>query len=374
MNDHGSNFLGIPRKNVSIEFSVWVGGRILAGEIDRRVPDQKGGDELKVAVVGMGKMGLLHASILSFFSNVEVVALCDRSALIRRFSRKMFASAGIKVMSNIEDLSDLNLDAVYVTTPISSHSSITKEFYNSKIARNIFVEKTLASNYEEAMALCELAHNHGGVNMVGYMKRFAVTFGKAKNLLADGELGEVYSFDAYAYSSDFLNANIGSKKSAPRGGALRDLGCHVIDLALWILGDFKVNSVKQQSEPAEAAAELVCFNVNSSSCIKGQFAVSRAMENYRMPEMGLVISGSEGTLRVNDDKLDLELRNGKSFNWHRHDLGDSVDFSLGESEYFRENQHFVESVLHGHGAEPDFSTASKVNDIIDQVKAKGGDV
>jgi predicted dehydrogenase len=331
-------------------------------------------EKLKVAVVGLGKMGLLHASILNFLPNVEVVALCDKSAVIRRFSKKIFEPAGIKVVTDIEDLSNLNLEAAYVTTPISSHSVITKDLYESKIAHNLFVEKTLASNYEEAKALCELAHNYGGINMVGYMKRFAVTFRKAKNFLSNGELGEIYSFDAYAYSSDFLEAKVGSKKSASRGGALRDLGCHVIDLALWLLGDFQVDSVKQQTEPTEAAKELVCFNVKSSSGVKGQFTVSRAKENYRMPEMGLVINGSEGTLIVNDDKTDLRLSSGASSTWHRHDLGDSVDFWLGESEYFRENQHFIESILHGKKAEPDFHTASEVNGIIDQVRAKGGDV
>lgn len=332
----------------------------------------KGGKRLKVAVVGLGKMGLLHASILNFLPNVEVVAFCDKSAVIRRFSKKIFEPAGINIVSDIKDLSDLDLEAAYVTTPISSHSSIAKELYESKIAHNLFVEKTLASNYEEAKGLCELAKNYGGINMVGYMKRFAVTFRKAKSFLSNGDLGEIYSFDAYAYSSDFLEAKVGTKKSASRGGALRDLGCHVIDLALWLLGDFKVVSVKP-AEPAEAGKEFMCFSVDSSSGVKGQFTVSRAMENYRMPEMGLVINGSEGTLMVNDDKTDLRLSNGASFTWHRHDLGDSVDFWLGESEYFRENQHFIESILHGKKAEPDFYTASKVNESIDQVRAKGGD-
>lgn len=319
--------------------------------------------------MGLGKMGLLHASILNFLPNVEVVAFCDKSAMIRRFSRKIFAPAGVKVVNSTEELFDLGLEAAYVTTPISSHSTVARDLYASGRVRNIFVEKTLASNYEEAKELCELAQHYKGVNMVGYMKRFAVTFGKAKDLLAKKALGEIYSFDAYAYSSDFLGVNEGSKASAPRGGALRDLGCHVIDLALWIFGDFQVDSVEPQSLSGEVSRDLVRFDVSSSGGLKGQVSVSRSMENYRMPEVGLSINGSKGTLRVSDDKLDLRLNEGESFTWYRHDLGDNVDFWLGESEYFREDQHFIRSILDGRDAEPDFRAASKVDHIIDRVRA-----
>ena len=320
-------------------------------------------------MIGIGKMGLLHGSILSFLPDAELVALCDKSAVILRFSRKIFASTGVKVVDSVEKLSSLDLDVAYVTTPISSHSAITKELYTSGIAHHVFVEKTLASNYEEAKALCELAQHYEGVNMVGYMKRFAVTFGKAKDLLGKEALGEIYSFNAYAYSSDFLGVDEESKASAPRGGALRDLGCHVIDLALWLFGDFQVESVNSQPLSSKGSEDRVCFAVSSSGGLKGQFDVSRSMEGYRMPEVGLSVIGSKGTLKVNDDKLEFKLNDGESFTWYRHDLGDNVDFWLGESEYFREDQHFIRSILEGRSAEPDFHTASKIDRIIDRVRA-----
>ena len=323
---------------------------------------------MKIAIIGCGKMGLLHASILSFLPDVEVVALCDKSFLLRRYFKKIFEPAGIKVLGNLEDLATFDLDAAYVTTPISSHSSITKELYNSKIVRNIFVEKTLASNLGEAKELCKVAQDCGGTNMVGYMKRFAVTFGKARDILSEGDLGEISAFEAYAYSSDFVGLNENLRKAAPRGGALRDLGCHVIDLALWLLGDFKVESVTNRLEAAETPTELVSFHVANSNGVGGRFSISRAMTNYRMPEMGLTINGSKGIITVNDDKLGLRLNNGELSSWYRHDLGDNVDFCLGESEYFRENQHFVDSALRGSEAKPNFHTASKVNDIIDQIR------
>lgn len=326
-------------------------------------------EKVKVAVVGLGKMGLLHASLLNVLPHVELIALCDKSSLILRFSKKIFGR--IRVVDDVRKLCDLDLDAVYVTTPISSHAAITKKIYLGGIASNLFVEKTLASSYDEAKELCDLAKSFESITMVGYMKRFAVTFMKAKDLLTQGTLGEVVSFNAYAYSSDFLERDEYAK-TATRGGALRDLGCHVVDLALWFFGDLEVDSVKLQPPIQIGSESSVQFTVKKSDGLEGEFDVSQCMENYRLPELGLLINGSKGIMRANDDKVELKLNDGKSFTWFRHDLNDHVSFWLAESEYFLEDRHFVESILEQHSAEPSFYTASKVDYVIDQVKHRVG--
>jgi predicted dehydrogenase len=323
---------------------------------------------LKIAVVGLGKMGLLHASILNVFPDVELVALCDKSALMKRLYKKIFSSVGVKVIDNFEKLSGFDLDAVYVTTPISSHSFIVKNLLTKKIVRNFFVEKTLASNYDQANELCALAKDFGSATMVGYMKRFSVVFRKAKELLTEGSLGEPYSFEAYAYSSDFLRSRKASKSSASRGGAVRDIGCHLIDLALWLLGDLEVCDVLS-SEKTEIGSETsVSFTASSSAGLEGHFDVSQSMPKYRMPEFGLSIDCSKGRIEVNDDRLIVNLGDGSKRKWYKQDLNDSVYFFLGESEYFREDEEFVNSLLEKRVCEPNFDTASRVDCVIDQVR------
>lgn len=324
------------------------------------------GESLRVAVVGLGKMGLLHVSILNVLPNVQVTALCDKSVMIRRFLKKVFD--GIHLVDDVEKLSDLDLDAVYVTTPISSHFPVARTVYLKEIARNLFVEKTLASSYEKAKELCELARRFGGANMVGYTRRFAVTFRKAKDLLAQDAIGEVFSFKAYAYSSDFLGSGKGLRTPASRGGVLRDLGCYAVDLALWFFGDLQVESAKLACLIHSGSEDSAYFRVEKSSGLEGEFNISWCVTDYRMPEVGLSISGSKGIIEVNDDKLELKLKDGKSFTWYRHDLNDNVFFWLGGPEFFREDRHFVDSVIECRNAEPSFYTASKVDQIIDEVK------
>lgn len=327
-------------------------------------------ESLRVAVIGLGKMGLLHASILNTLPNVQLTALCDKSAVIRRFCKRVFE--GVHLVDDVEELSDLHLDAVYVTTPISSHFFVIKTIYSKGIARNVFVEKTLASSYDKAKELCRLAQSFGGVNMVGYQRRLNVSFRKAKDLLTQGTIGEVASFNAYAYSSDLLGSRKDSKASVFRGGVLRDLGAHVVDLALWFFGDLTVDSAKLESSIERDSEDSVYFRVKGSNGLEGEFNVSWCMENYRLPEFGLLIKGSKGIIRVNEDKLELKLDYGKSSTWYRHDLNDNVDFLLGAPEFSREDQYFVKSVLEGCNAEPSFYTASKVDYIIDQVKCGSG--
>ena len=329
------------------------------------------GESLRVAVVGLGKMGLLHASILNVLPNVEIVAFCEKSRLLRKFLKNIFD--GIRVLDDVEKLSDLGLDAIYITTPIPAHFLVAKTVYLEKIARNLFVEKTLARSHEEAEELCELADSFGGVNMVGYLRRFGVAFRKAKDLLAEDAIGKVSSFRAYAYSSDLLGSEKGSRALSSRGGVLGDLGCHAIDLALWFFGGFQVDSAELTSSNKDGSEDSAHFRARNSSGLEAEFNVSWCMENYRMAEVGFSISGSKGFLEVNDDKLELRLKAGESFTWYRHDLQDNVPFSLGLPEYYREDLHFVESVWDGCSAEPSFYAASKVDKIIGQVVQRAGE-
>jgi len=321
---------------------------------------------LKVAVIGLGKMGLLHSSLLSVLPNVELVALCDKSGMTRRVFRSFFRR--VQVNDNLEDLYDLNLDAVYITTPIPSHFPIVKAIYSTRIARNVFVEKTLSSNYDGAQKLYALAQASGGTNMVGYMKRFAVTFKKAKELLSESILGDVVAFSAYAYSSDLSETSRGSRASMSRGGVLGDLGSHVLDLALWFFGDLQVESAKLESVSDLGAEDFARFRVRGPNDLKGKFDITWCRKEYRMPEFGFLIQGTDGIMSVNDDNVELELHDRKPHKWYRHDLDDNVGFLLGAPEYFREDECFIKSILDGINMEPNFYSASEVDRIIEQVK------
>ncbi len=322
----------------------------------------------RVAIVGLGKMGLLHASLLNVLPGVELVAICEQGALIRRFGKNVLS--GLQIVGKVGELSGRGLDAIFVTTPPSTHFGVVETILSAKLAPNIFVEKPLAANAAESEELCRLVEKQGpGTNMVGYNRRFAVTFGKAREVLDEGTLGDVHSFQAHAYSSDFLGVRSSSKARA-RGSVLRDLGCHAVDLAMWFFGELRVEAAEADAVPGKGSVDSVSFRAVTGDGLAGGFKASWCMENYRLPEIGLTVNGSKGMMRVNDDDLELNLKDGDEHRWHRHDLKDDAAFFLGGTDYFREDEAFVRALTSGSEVEPGFRSAAMVDQVVDQVEEK----
>jgi predicted dehydrogenase len=321
-----------------------------------------------IGIIGMGKMGLLHASIVSTIPGVRLMAIYDKSTIMKRFAGK--ALNDIQVTDNFAKFASRKYDAVYVTTPIPTHFSIVRDIYSKGLTNNIFVEKTLASNYEQSAVLCSEAKANGGVTMVGYMYRFAHTFNRARELLQDQAIGNLTSFSAYAYTSDF--AAVKGSSVPVRGGVTRDLGAHIIDLSLWYFGDLDIEQVEPGDTATNYAESGSHFRVRGSCGLSGEFDISWCKAGYRLPEFRLTINGSQGIITVNADFVKLEKSGGEAITYHRQDLNDNVPFLLGASEYYREDEHFVRAVLDGSSAQPDFTTASKVDRLIDQVESRQG--
>lgn len=326
---------------------------------------------IRVGIVGLGKMGILHATILGALPGARVVAVCETKRVVLRLASK--ALPGIRVTREMSDLRSLGLDAVYVTTLPGSHYALVKEIYTSRIARHIFVEKSLAGTFQEADEMCRLARAHDAVTMVGYQKRFAVAFLKAKELLDDNAIGDVVSFKAYAYSSDFLGAPVQATPALRRGGVLRDSGCHAIDLALWYFGDLKVVSASDagrgRGENASMPVDFMSAQVRTPRGAEGELRASSQMEGYRMPEIGMKVVGSSGVLRVNEDSVELTMNGEEPRRWHRHDLNDHAPFVFGAPEYSRENEQFIRAVTDGKSHASDFEVGAKVEEIMDHIVA-----
>jgi predicted dehydrogenase len=289
---------------------------------------------------------------------------------MRKIATNVLGKQGPLVTDNLEALSDLDLDAIYVVTPIPSHYHIVKEVYARNISSNLFVEKTLTSTYTQSEELYNLSRNRKGITMVGYMKRFSVTFRRAKDLLTQKVIGDLISFDASAYSSDFVGVKNDNSVSSARGGVLEDLGSHVVDLALWFFGELHITSAKTSAVVAPNSTDCVTCDVKGPDGLEGSIDVSWVKLGYRMPEFGLTIRGAKGVLMVDDSELNLAVNKAEPVKWYRQDLDDNVVFLLGEPEFYRETEHFIKSCINSETPEPNFQTAMKVDSLIEEVRGR----
>jgi predicted dehydrogenase len=323
----------------------------------------------RIAIIGLGKMGLLHASLLNTIPGVKLVAFCEKSRLVRHFARNIFA--GVQIVDSVSNLSEIGLDAAYITTPPSSHYAILNTLFTKEICHDVFVEKPLANNLTESKDINSLliGVGIGSINMVGYNRRFGVTFQKAKEIIEEGALGKPVAFEGYAFSSDFQSGG-SSRGNASRGGVIKDLASHAIDLVMWYLGSISIDSVVSH-QASGSAIDATVLTVSCGKMLQGQIKTSWIEPDYRLPEIGFVMEGDKGlVLTVNDDKLEIRDKSGERKVWYRHDLKDTAHYFLGSTDYLREDEAFIGAISCRKTLEPNFSTAQKVDEIIHDAETR----
>lgn len=315
-------------------------------------------------------MGILHMSLLNTMPGVELVAAVERHPLVQRFARKVFPR--MRIVNDVAELAGEGVDAVYITTPPSSHFPVVASTYGNSIAKHIFSEKPLANSYGQAQQMLAMAEVVGGVHMTAFQKHFSLVAEKAVELLAQGVVGDVESFSGYAFSSDFANFTGDARQARMRGGVLRDLGCHAIDLTLWLMGDVaEVGEVTRRIDGATSSDDSYVTQVTTTAGLKGTISISSSMADYRLPQIGLHVQGSRGLLKLDEDKLELHLPGEQPQVWIKQNFDDATPFLLAEPEYYRESAAFIEAVRTGNTTGlPSFAAGAAVEKIIDDINQR----
>ncbi len=229
---------------------------------------------VRVGFIGLGHMGQLHMLNASHIDGVEVVAVADKSVENRKFAEKYH----VKAYEDYRKLIDSEkLDAVIISLP----NFLKKEsvFYASEKKLDIFLDKPISRNYAEAQEIVKKVEKENIRMMIGVNYRYFPCVQKMKEKLERGEIG-----DAIICTSELvLNGPI-SHDVVPRpvpewwlskdlagGGALIDLGYHLIDIFRWMFGDFNVTFSSlghTLNLPVEDSSTVVLKSkTDNSSCI-----------------------------------------------------------------------------------------------------------
>jgi predicted dehydrogenase len=123
-------------------------------------------DKIKVAVVGIGHVGSIHAKIYSQIKGVELAAVCDIDIKkAKRFALKY----NVKYSNDYHSLFNF-VDAVSITVPTSLHYKIAKEFLKNGI--HTLIEKPITTSLKEADELLNIAKKKKLIIQVGHVERF----------------------------------------------------------------------------------------------------------------------------------------------------------------------------------------------------------
>lgn len=327
----------------------------------------------RVAVVGIGQMGLAHAAIVNSFDGVTTVGIADRDKRLVKLASKALSSVAF-YDDNSELVRECQPDAVFVCTPIATHADVIREVLDVRPNLAIFVEKPLAHTYQSALDLVRKTQSLPGPFAVGFQKRFNGVFQKARELLRTRELGDPVVFRAHHFQRGFHGISKGWRTSAGGGGASLEWGVHLIDLLLWFFGlPSEVVSVSR-SIATGSVDDYVTSQWRYGSQVTGTVEYGWSMSGYIPSEMKLEVQCTDGYLIVTEDALVKisdrrgETTRGAVETFYRHDLTASPSILLGPPELTLQDAAFLRG-----GATPtgsnccDFSGGAMVNQMIERI-------
>ncbi len=306
---------------------------------------------VKIALIGAGKMGLSHLSILGAHPNVKIVGVCDTSKMVVQVLERY---SGYKCFSDyLKMVDESRPDAVFVSVPTKYHYPMVKELLNRGI--NLFTEKPFCLNPEESQELAQLAKEKGVVNQVGYHNKFIGTFIEVKKLITSESIGEITHFQGEAYGPVVVKKKSETWRSDPSegGGCLMDYASHVIDLINDLISP--IESCKGsilKSIYSNNVDDSVYALVGSKSGVSGVISVNWSDETYRKMSTSITIIGTEGKIVSDANELKVYFKGNKfpkgySKGWNVKyvtDLTEQVDFYLRGEEYSAQIDHFIKSV------------------------------
>lgn len=325
----------------------------------------------RVGIVGLGKMGVLHAGIVNQLPYSQIQAVCEKDKLVSAVAKKLLPKEVQFYDDHVEMATEENLDAVFITTPIGSHTPIIADLAKLKPDLSLFVEKPLARSAELARTACEAVRNLSGVHMVGFQKRFSPLFREAKRLIDLKSIGELTFFRTSMYSSDVLREGKSWRSKDGIGGVLLDLAPHLLDVILWLFGDVQtVSEVKRKRIYSKSVDDSTHARFAFESGLSGYMDASWSESGYRLPEIELEIYGKIGKMTLTDDELKIFYENaeGRVQTFNNQSFDTSVPFLLASPEYTMEDQTFLDSIDKRADPSPDFFEAAKVNFLIDRIQ------
>jgi predicted dehydrogenase len=307
--------------------------------------------KLKGGVIGLGKMGISHAAIVSPHPLVDMTAVCDTSSIVldvfRKFSRVKLYSDYVKMIENE------NLDFVIIATPTRFHYPMVK--FALERGLNVFCEKPFCMNAIEGNELEHLALQKGLINQVSYHNQFVGTFREMKRLLKAGVIGDLVHFTGEAYGNVITSDKGGTWRSDPEegGGCLLDYASHVINLIQEIIGrPVKTGGSVMKKIFSTKVEDAVYSMLILESGLSGLLSVNWCDETYRKMSTSLMVQGKKGKIisDATEIKIYLNEANAKEKldkGWtikYITELAIPVDFYLRGEEYSAQIDHFIRCI------------------------------
>jgi predicted dehydrogenase len=316
-----------------------------------------------VGVVGLGYWGPNIARNFAAIDGCELRWLCDSDAGARE--RLAASFPGARATDELDRLlQDDELDAVVLATPVPTHAELAVRV--ARAGKHCFVEKPLATSVADAQAAVAAAESANRLLMVGHLLEYHPAVARLKQLVDDGELGQLY----YLYGN---RLNLGKLRADEN--ALWSLGAHDVSVVLHLIGEEPEECLAQGASYVRKGVEDVVFcSLRFPSGIVAHLHLSW-LDPHK--ERRLTVVGArrmatfddmlvEGKLAVYDKGFDEDAR---SWGEYITRSGDVFSPRIGNSEPLRlECEHFIECVRSGQTPRSDGHSGLRVVRVLEALQ------
>jgi scyllo-inositol 2-dehydrogenase (NADP+) len=307
---------------------------------------------ISVGVVGLGKMGISHLSMINAHPDVTVAGVCDTSGYLLSVLGKY---TGLQTFGTMEEMLDaLDLDAVVISTPSAFHADLVRSALTKGL--HVFCEKPLCLDPADSQELAALADERGLVTQVGYHNRFVGAFQEVKRLLDAGAIGTVTHVLAEAYGPVVLKpkgATWRTQRTAG-GGCLYDYAAHPLDLLTWYFGaPIGVGGTRLGKVFSRETDDEVASTIYYPGELTAQLSVSWSDDSQRKMTTKITAWGTRGRIHADRQEVEVYLREGDetpagyTTGWnvrYTTELTEPVWFYVRGEEYSAQLDSFVTRV------------------------------
>lgn len=291
---------------------------------------------LKVGLIGHKFMGRAHTHAytdvsLFFTPEIEIVkkTLCANEESVTSLAHKWGWQNSTMDWNDL--VNDPEIDIIDIAAPSSIHAEIA--IAAAKAGKHVFCEKPLALTLEDAKKMVDAVKAAGVVNMIGFNYRRVPALTLARQLIQDGEIGEVFHFRGIYQQGWLVDPGFPLawrlRKEAAGYGSHGDLGAHVIDIARYLIGEIdeiccmQETFINERPKPkledglvAIAGKEIGKVDVDDASASLIRFTGKKTMGYIEVTRYGtghknenrIEVNGSKGTIIFNMEKMnDLEF-------------------------------------------------------------------
>lgn len=299
----------------------------------------------QIGIVGVGKMGLLHASLINQIKGAEVVALMDKNPKMKNQLRTIGFSAPF--FTNIERMmNNVHLDGVFICTPPFLNHVLAKSFIDKKIG--IFVEKPLSTTLKDAECMVKQANENKVITSCGFMVAYHPIFEKLGKFIKEKKFGDVSSFECFCYVSQVFTQK--KPKSTWQydplktgGGVLITMCSHVIFLLNTYFGNSLSVNGKMMSKHTLMDDEFLA-TLTFPKNVSGTLKTSWSVKGYDELTIGIKVETEKASIEATNKLITIAHKGGKKEEIHISQLDDESSFELGGKGYYEQDEAFIHSL------------------------------